>query len=71
MYWVPLYPQKLAVTSPASGGSSAGIVRSRTQATELVIILYVIRGSVVGIATGYGDWTTEGSEFKSQKGQEY
>jgi hypothetical protein len=29
-----LYPQKLAVTSPKSGGLSVGIVRSRTQATE-------------------------------------
>jgi hypothetical protein len=29
-----LYPQKLALTSPTSGCYSAGIVRSRTQATE-------------------------------------
>jgi hypothetical protein len=29
------YPQKLAQTSPKSGGRSVGIVRSRTQATEL------------------------------------
>jgi hypothetical protein len=29
-----LYPQNLAQTSPTSGGRSAGIVRSRTQATE-------------------------------------
>jgi hypothetical protein len=29
-----LYPQKLAQTSPTSGGSSVDIVRSRTQATE-------------------------------------
>jgi hypothetical protein len=29
-----LYPQKLALTSPTSGGHSVGIVRSRTQATE-------------------------------------
>jgi hypothetical protein len=33
----PLFPQKLALTSPTSGGRSVGIVRSRTQATELVI----------------------------------
>jgi hypothetical protein len=32
----PLYPQKLALTSPTSGGRSVGIVRSQTQATELV-----------------------------------
>jgi hypothetical protein len=29
-----LYPQKLALISPTSGGRSVGIVRSRTQATE-------------------------------------
>jgi hypothetical protein len=34
----PLYPQKLALTPPTSGGCSAGIVRSRTKATELVNI---------------------------------
>jgi hypothetical protein len=33
----PLYPQKLALTSPTSCGRSVGIVRSRTQATELVM----------------------------------
>jgi hypothetical protein len=33
----PLHPQKLALTSPKSGGRSVGIVRSRTKATELVI----------------------------------
>jgi hypothetical protein len=30
-----LYPQKLALTSPTSGGRSVGIVHSMTQATEL------------------------------------
>jgi hypothetical protein len=29
-----LYPQKLALISPTSGGRSVGIVYSRTQATE-------------------------------------
>jgi hypothetical protein len=29
-----LYPQKLVITSPTSGGRSVGIVRSRTQTTE-------------------------------------
>ena len=28
----PLYPQKLALTSPTGGGRSVGIVRSRTKA---------------------------------------
>jgi hypothetical protein len=32
-----LYPQNLALTSPTSGGRSVGIVRSRTQATELFL----------------------------------
>jgi hypothetical protein len=34
-----LYPQKLALTSPTSGGRSVGIVRSRIQATEFVCLL--------------------------------
>jgi hypothetical protein len=33
-----LYPQKLAATSPTSGGHSVGIVRSRTQATEFLVV---------------------------------
>jgi len=33
----PLYPQKLALTSPTCGGRSVGIVRSRTKATEFYI----------------------------------
>jgi len=32
----PLYPQKLALTSPTGGGRSVGIVRSRTRATEFL-----------------------------------
>ena len=30
----PLYPQKLALTSPTGGGRSVGKVRVRTKATE-------------------------------------
>ena len=30
----PLYPKKLALTSPTGGGRSVGIVRVRTKATE-------------------------------------
>jgi hypothetical protein len=37
----PLYPQKLALTSPTSGGRSVGIVRLRTQAMEFVVCLFV------------------------------
>jgi hypothetical protein len=34
----PSICKKLALTSPTSGGSSAGIVRSRTQATEFRVV---------------------------------
>jgi hypothetical protein len=42
----PLYPQKLAITSPTSGGCSVGIVRSRTETMEflelrLSVVLFV------------------------------
>jgi hypothetical protein len=35
----PLYPQKLALTSPTGGGRSVGIVRSPTKATEFSLVL--------------------------------
>ena len=35
----PLYPQKLALTSPTGGGRSVGIVRVRTKATEFRVFL--------------------------------
>ena len=35
----PLYPQKLALTSPTGGGRSVSIVRSRTKATEFSLII--------------------------------
>jgi hypothetical protein len=34
-----LYPQKLALTSPTSGGRSVDIVLSRTQATNSFMVL--------------------------------
>jgi hypothetical protein len=36
-----LYPQKLALTSPTSGGRSVGIVRLRTKAKQCVCLLYI------------------------------
>jgi hypothetical protein len=33
-----LYPQKLAITTPTSGGRSVGIVRSRTQTMEFSLV---------------------------------
>jgi hypothetical protein len=38
-YTTPFYPQKLAPTSPTSGGRSVGIVRSRTQVTKFSLVL--------------------------------
>jgi hypothetical protein len=35
-----LYPQKLTLTSPTSGGRSVSIVRSRTRATEFACLVY-------------------------------
>jgi hypothetical protein len=34
-----LYPQKLAITSPTSGGRSVGIVRSLIQTMEIVLFI--------------------------------
>jgi hypothetical protein len=34
-----LYTQKLALTSPTIGGHSVGIVRLRTKATELLLLV--------------------------------
>ena len=40
----PLYPQKLALTSPTGGGRSVGIVRLQTKATEFSLVLFEIEG---------------------------
>jgi hypothetical protein len=40
-YVSPLYLQKLALSSPTSGGRSVGIVRSRTEVTEFVPCSFV------------------------------
>jgi hypothetical protein len=37
-----LYPQKLTLTSPTSGGHSVRIVRLRTKATKLVCFLFLL-----------------------------
>ena len=46
----PLYPQKLAVTSPTGGGRSVGVVLSRTKATEFIFIFYVLFFAVLTIS---------------------
>ena len=38
----PLYPQKLALTSPTGGGRSVGIVRVWTKATEFSLVFISI-----------------------------
>jgi hypothetical protein len=37
-----LYPQKLALTSPTSGGRSVDIVRLRTKSAEFVFVVYLL-----------------------------
>jgi hypothetical protein len=36
---IPLYPQKLAISSLTSGGASVGIVRSRTRTKEFSFLV--------------------------------
>ena len=57
----PLYPQKLALTSPTGGGRSVGIVRVRTKATEFVCFVSVTLCNYIYIyiyPTDY--WTQRG-----------
>jgi hypothetical protein len=47
---ISLYPRKLLLTSPTSGGRSVGTVRSRIQATEFVCYsLFSARSSGKGV----------------------
>jgi hypothetical protein len=48
-----LCPQKLALTSPTSGGRSVGIVHSRTQATEFSFSLKV--SEIAGACSMHGE----------------
>ena len=53
----PLYPQKLALTSPTGGGRSVSIVRLWTKATELVNYEYIPPVSISCLCAqdyGYG-----------------
>jgi hypothetical protein len=47
----PCIRKKLALTSPTSGGSSVGIVRLRTKATEL-LLLYIIYDQLSQVLCG-------------------
>jgi hypothetical protein len=44
-----LYPQKLTLTSPTSGGHSVGIVRSWTKATEFSLVKINITGNFLDL----------------------
>jgi hypothetical protein len=48
----PLYPQKLALTSPTGGGRSVGMVRSRTKATAFISFLTSSSQRVFGLPIG-------------------
>jgi hypothetical protein len=54
-----LYPQKLALTSPTSGGRSVDIVRLQTKATEFLFVCFLfLRYLSVCLMEGpmYADW---------------
>jgi hypothetical protein len=47
-----LYLQKLALTSPTSGGRSVGIVRTQTKATEFVLLFCMpVRAFLISLST--------------------
>jgi hypothetical protein len=48
--------QKLAPTSPTSGGRSVSIVRSRSQATEFVLFVFTILVTNIIISKKYPHW---------------
>jgi hypothetical protein len=52
----PLYPQKLALTSPTGGGRCVGIVRSRTKATAFFFYYYISPNFGICIASWYVLW---------------
>ena len=60
----PLYPQKLALTSPTGGGRSVGIVRVRTKAMEFFLCrlrsMQASPGHAVARAVGRFNVTAEG-----------
>jgi len=44
----PLYPQKLALTSPTGGGRSVSIVHVRTKATEFYTSVFLMMTGIEG-----------------------
>jgi len=62
----PLYPQKLALTSPTDGGRSVGIVRVRTKATEFSLVLDTLISQIY-----FGNKTLHVSDSSSVHHQEF
>jgi hypothetical protein len=58
-----LYPQKLAIASPISGGRSVGIVRSRTQTMEFVLFVFLCMHSNVTAIPHYSVVNHSGKSF--------
>jgi hypothetical protein len=59
----PLYPQKLAITSPTGGGRSVGIVRSRTEATEVSLVFLIVYEKATYLLTYLLNYLLHGAEF--------
>ena len=58
----PLYPQKLALTSPTGGGRSVGIVHVRTKATEFRVYVTATEFTVYTKVEAYCElWCSESS----------
>jgi hypothetical protein len=58
----PLYQQNLALTSSTSGGLSVGRVRSRTKATELLLLVIIMYLYVVALFPIYSSSRKENLE---------
>jgi len=65
----PLYPQKLALTSPTGGGHSVGIVRVRTKATEFSFFFAV--SYKVTPSTSVTNENENGQQLLAQTPKEY
>ena len=63
----PLYPQKLALTSPTGGGRSVGIVRVRTKATEFSFSLLSASARYFSIQNFEAIFVQESECFENNK----
>jgi hypothetical protein len=63
-----IYPQKLALSLPTSGGCSVGLVRSRTQAMEFSLFMSTQRyknnkGHITQTESSNSPWSSGNSKF--------